>query len=627
MDLAENTLRLDGAGRSDIGVVPRRSGRGEEDSQCVRRVARHAEQGVEKWLCAVADGVGQRKGGSVASAQALNMLEDAVERYARWGDGYLAQFDEGMKTAEDYHRFVALCIDAQLKQNAENNVSITGMATTLTAAYCEGSVAHLVHVGDSRAYRLDARGAVLTQLTRDDVPAATEEDFDPEPSAALGALPDSSRIQTEQVELSEGDILLFCTDGLWREIDDALIARALRGSATPAAAVDRLIRIANRKGGRGNVAAVVLHVGSPPLHEDPELDQEYPLSVGVPSERGAQRPMPLPQTPAPAVPTAPPPPAPAPEQLVPVAPPEAFAASPAKPSEEPIAGESPQLAQATPDAEPSQAPSEPTARVAPAQMTPRAAISRREPPELASGVGPFIAGVLVGVALCALLVGGWFTVRWLFGPKKAPDAKTQPVAEAEAQAEPVTYKVYLWETPISESPSVVQFKKGQNPETGRDDWVHIDPLPPKQPPEDVTMFRESDGVYLYLRIRYALNGQTQEPMGDMLGLKFAPEQQRSQSVEVQPGPGAEGDPRNGIIEVVSDRQGSATLKALEAREGLLKAGTETAQLRRAPGSDSYRGEFHKVPRGAYKVIVGAEDKTSNITDARPRDSVTFSSAD
>lgn len=634
MDQNGSTLRLDAAGRSDIGAVPRRSGRGEEDSQCVRRLARSAEQGVEKWLCAVADGVGQRKGGSVASAQALNMLEDAVERYARWGTGYLDQFDEGMRTAEDYHRFVAQCIDSQLRQNAENNVSISGMATTLTAAYCEGTVAHLLHVGDSRAYRLDARGGVLTQLTRDDAPAQDAE-FDPEPTSALGALADIAKVQTECVELTEGDILLLCTDGLWREVEDALLVRILRGSATPAAAVDRLIRVANRSGGRGNIAVVVLHVGAPPVQEDPDLDKEYPLSQGLATDRGPQRPMPLPRPEE--APVAPPPPSTA---TVPT-PPATSAPSPTPVVAAPEAGADGGQAGLAFDV-PEPLPISDTAVAGPVTIAaqdsgpavpdpfgPRAALSRREPPEV-PGAGPFFWGMLAGVGVCVVIGGLIFAGRWALGVSKKPkpEAASTAARSEEELGTPTSSAVALWEKPISNAPATVSYLTGLNPETGEEQYDTMNFLGPGDLPEPVTLFQREDGVYLYLRVRYALNPQTREPMGDFLTFIFKPELEQRDSVEVKPGSAVPKDEKpNGEIVVESDQPATVSLRALQASEDLIKGGQVTAKLKKSPDGSTYRATFKKVPCGAYSVGSGTDVKTASITTASPRpEAIRFSSA-
>lgn len=615
MDEPQLSPRFDAAGRSDIGTASRRAGRGDEDSQCVRRLARQSEQGIEKWLCAVADGVGQRKGGSVASAQALNMLEDAMERYARWGEGYLAQFGDSVSGVDDYLRFVAQCVDQQLKQNAENNVSITGMATTLTAVFLEGQMAHLLHVGDSRAYRLAASGGVLTQLTRDDAPegeAAAE--FDPPPSRALGGFSEADDVHVSTIEITDGDILLLCSDGLWREVDDALIARALRASETSEIAVERLIRIANRKGGRGNIAAVAIRVGEPPVVADPELEREYPASA-VQTERSPR---------GAAAPRAQAPPPPAPPPPVAEAPPAATPAvaegladdadAPADAAEPPVAGLE----------APGPAPFD-EAEVAPYPSgSPRSALSRSEAPGVpTSGSGTFALGMLAGVGLCLVAGGIWWAARALLTEREPSRPVAEVAVTSESEAEPVFYSVWLWERPIGKAPATVSFRKGRNSTTGEEEWFPMASQSAGSPPTPVTMFRGPDGIDLYLRIRYALDGQTREPTGDILTVKFVPEQQGATAVNARPGEEvSEDDPLTGVIEVVADKAMTVNLRAMRTSQQLLANGTESVQLRKG-GDDAYHGSFGKVPRGEYQVSGGEQTRASQVSAERPRDSVDF----
>src|SRR5690606_27697400 len=104
--------------------------------------------------------------------------------------------------------------------------ALSGMGTTLTAALVEADAnrLHLAHVGDSRAYLL--RDGELRRLTRDhtwvqqqvDSGRLSEAEARVHPSAnvllrALGGHAESVEVDTDQVPLSAGDLLLLCTDG------------------------------------------------------------------------------------------------------------------------------------------------------------------------------------------------------------------------------------------------------------------------------------------------------------------------------------------------------------------------------------------------------------------------------
>ncbi len=277
MDDQQRVLRMDAAGRTDVGEARRAAGLPDEDTVFLARFRDLADAAGVRALYAVADGVSQRKGGKVASAQAINMLEEGVEYYARRGESGIPGIDD----LDSFLRYVFERIDQTLKSFAENNENIAGMGTTLTAAVIAGNEAKIVHAGDSRAYLLPAGGGI-TKLTEDH--ETTDESGEIVPSNGVGCITDAVRVDLKTVELHDGDVLLLCTDGLWREITDGEIERIVRDSASPAIAVDRLIRAANEHGGSGNIGVVVCHFGervareaaAAPAGERPEEAKEAP---------------------------------------------------------------------------------------------------------------------------------------------------------------------------------------------------------------------------------------------------------------------------------------------------------------------------------------------------------------
>lgn len=261
MEDQQRILRMDAAGRTDVGEARRAAGLPDEDTVFLARFRDVAHAGGVRALYAVADGVSQRRGGKVASAQAINMLEEAIEYYARRGESGIPGIDD----LDSFLDYVFVRIDETLKSFAANNETIAGMASTLTAAVIVGNLAKVVHAGDSRAYLVPAGAAGAKQLTEDQT--TTDESGQPIPSNAVGCLTDQVRVSRTDVELRDGDKLLLCSDGLWREVGDEDIERIVRQSTTPAAAVDCLIRLANERGGSGNVAAIVCHFGEAAARE------------------------------------------------------------------------------------------------------------------------------------------------------------------------------------------------------------------------------------------------------------------------------------------------------------------------------------------------------------------------
>jgi PPM family protein phosphatase len=201
-------------------------------------------------LYAVADGMGGHRGGEVASSLALETVQGMFERK----EGSLAdQVVEANRAVFD---------------RSQNDRSVSGMGTTLTAALVDGSRVHLVHVGDSRAYLL--RGGELAQLTEDHTLVhrmvmegeISQEEAETHPhrsilTRALG-VDQSVQVDESDVEAAAGDRLLLCTDGLTGMVPEGQIREILLESADPQVAVEKLVKVANRAGGIDNITAVIL---------------------------------------------------------------------------------------------------------------------------------------------------------------------------------------------------------------------------------------------------------------------------------------------------------------------------------------------------------------------------------
>lgn len=145
------------------------------------------------------------------------------------------------------------------------------MGTTLTLGLIEGGRLHLAHVGDSRAYLL--RHGDLRRLTQDHSWVGEEvragrlrpEEAESHPrrnllTRALGADADV-QVDTETFNLREGDLVLLCSDGLHGVVSDGEITTILGDGEDPQRACDRLVRLANERGGPDNVTVVAARIG------------------------------------------------------------------------------------------------------------------------------------------------------------------------------------------------------------------------------------------------------------------------------------------------------------------------------------------------------------------------------
>ena len=206
----------------------------------------------DRHLYAVADGMGGHRAGEVASATAIETLQDAY-RAGR-------ALDEAMEEA-----------NSAVFAKASSNAEMRGMGTTLTAvALVDDRTALLGHVGDSRAYLM--RDGDVTQVTDDHSlveQLVREGRLSPEEAArhpqraiitrALGVDPDVE-VDTYRIDLRPGDRILLCSDGLTNMVDDRTIAGLLRRQRDPQQAAKALVDAANRAGGDDNITCVVVDV-------------------------------------------------------------------------------------------------------------------------------------------------------------------------------------------------------------------------------------------------------------------------------------------------------------------------------------------------------------------------------
>jgi PPM family protein phosphatase len=238
-------MRLSTFAGSDVG----RTRSGNEDSYFCGRT-----------VFAVADGLGGHQGGEVASAAAVEPLATLDGR----------EFADPAEAAEALAEAVRQANSAILDR-ATGDPDLWGMGTTLTAAAVAGDHhLQLAHVGDSRAYRF--RDGSLEQLTTDHTVVGelvrrgrlTPEQaaVHPERSILTRAVGLDPRIPVDTpdpLELTSGDQVLLCSDGLTEVVPDVKITQLLAepdGDATCRSLIDA----ANSAGGPDNITVVLIRV-------------------------------------------------------------------------------------------------------------------------------------------------------------------------------------------------------------------------------------------------------------------------------------------------------------------------------------------------------------------------------
>jgi PPM family protein phosphatase len=159
-------------------------------------------------------------------------------------------------------------VGAMLVEHGRRNAAMRGMGTTLTVARSLGRDLLITHVGDSRAYLL--RAGKLHRLTRDHTYAQMLVDAghlapgDVVDSRhrhvltnALGGTCEDVHVDTDRLQLEDGDRLMLCSDGLTDLVDDGAITDILGEATRSSDACERLVQLALDRGGRDNVTVIV----------------------------------------------------------------------------------------------------------------------------------------------------------------------------------------------------------------------------------------------------------------------------------------------------------------------------------------------------------------------------------
>jgi PPM family protein phosphatase len=211
----------------------------------------------------VADGLGDKGVGSLASRIALSTFAHLALHFGQWNvriDSYTAA-----QVMDRARRFYEEINDAVRKRGQDNELQ--GLATTMTAAYSAGDDLFIAHVGHSRAYCF--REGELLPLTADHTIAGRNANG-PQPQAVPRSSQDLRHILTdtlggsglpdmliEHFRLNDGDRLLLCTNGLTDVLDDDHIAETLSGRRRPQEDCVALAELAAARGGEDDVTVVL----------------------------------------------------------------------------------------------------------------------------------------------------------------------------------------------------------------------------------------------------------------------------------------------------------------------------------------------------------------------------------
>ncbi|MBF4804861.1 Stp1/IreP family PP2C-type Ser/Thr phosphatase [Lancefieldella rimae] len=225
--------------RSDVGLVREHN----EDSFLLRTP-----------LFAVCDGMGGHAAGEVASSIAVKVIGE-----------------EAPNTADDVLLGAAIeAANQAVIEAPQKGIGKAGMGSTASAIFIEGNQMAVAHVGDSRIYLL--HHGTLVRVTHDhsyveelvDSGQITADEARNHPSRsvvtrALGSDPEMYADHFT-LEVSDGDRIILCSDGLSSMILDDEIESIAVSNITPQNAADSLVSAALTAGGADNITVIVVDI-------------------------------------------------------------------------------------------------------------------------------------------------------------------------------------------------------------------------------------------------------------------------------------------------------------------------------------------------------------------------------
>jgi protein phosphatase len=211
-------------------------------------------------LFLVADGVGGRRGGKVASQLACESFRLDFVSYPT---------PEEVEPAARLNRAFQAA-NRTVFSRSQADEALEGMATTLVATFLSGNKVYIGSVGDSRILRV--RAGALERLTRDhslvaehialNLLSPEEAENVPYRNVITRAIGKEAEVWPDIFEesLQAGDFLVLCSDGLTREVNDQAIATIINQSENPAVACQAVLEATLAAGGSDNVTVIVTQV-------------------------------------------------------------------------------------------------------------------------------------------------------------------------------------------------------------------------------------------------------------------------------------------------------------------------------------------------------------------------------
>ena len=216
-------------------------------------------------ILAVADGMGGYIGGEIASRTVITKLAEL--------NPILSNPELDNESREDLLRSSITTMDSAIAEIGAQRPELVGMGTTLTSISLFNNYVLLLHVGDSRAYRI--RGKKIEQISHDhtvvqelvDQGRLTLDEIADHPQRSFLTQAIMGKENLAPILIAypavKGDKYLVCSDGLTAVVDEGKIVQALQEDLQ--SAVNTLVDLTYKNGAPDNVTVIATEVGESSL--------------------------------------------------------------------------------------------------------------------------------------------------------------------------------------------------------------------------------------------------------------------------------------------------------------------------------------------------------------------------
>ncbi|MBQ8164999.1 MAG: Stp1/IreP family PP2C-type Ser/Thr phosphatase [Clostridia bacterium] len=213
----------------------------------------------------VADGMGGHNAGEIASKMAVDTFVEAASAFDATHIRSSSMPDRLSKFIKD----TVFKIDRKIIKKSRGGDNCFGMGTTAVICAVFGRTVVIGNVGDSRAYiankytgikQITVDHSYVEELKKSGYLTQEEVDNHPKKNAitrALGFLEEEGA-DVFIKELSRGERIILCTDGLTSMVSDEKISEIVNGNLFLTLACKKLVKCANENGGTDNITVAVI---------------------------------------------------------------------------------------------------------------------------------------------------------------------------------------------------------------------------------------------------------------------------------------------------------------------------------------------------------------------------------